>query len=106
MAANDDSEAPITINGGGTDRLIIDPALPAPHYLPDASGLPGYGRLTFPDGAVVNFSGLEFVDGVAPEIIAEQLGDRQNKLPNYVVSLGVPHEPPASKGSIVSMTGG
>jgi len=50
------------------------------------------------------------VDAETPELardlIAEQLGDRQNKLPNYVISLGVPHDPPASKGSIVSMTGG
>ncbi len=43
---------------------------------------------------------------LARDLIAEQLGDRQNKLPNYVISLGVPHEPPASKGCIVSMTGG
>jgi hypothetical protein len=43
---------------------------------------------------------------LARELIEEQLGDRQNKLRNYVVTLGVPHEPLASKGSIVSMTGG
>jgi hypothetical protein len=50
------------------------------------------------------------VDAETPELardlVAEQLGDRQNKRPCYVIALGVPHEPPASKGSIVSMTGG
>ena len=50
------------------------------------------------------------VDAETPELardlVAEQLGDRQNKMQNFVITLGVPHEPPASKGKILSMTGG
>lgn len=50
------------------------------------------------------------VDAETPELardlIAEQLGDRQNPMPNYVITHGVPHEPPTTNGRIVDMTGG
>ena len=62
----------ITINGAGTDRLTFGPGQPAPVFTPDANGLPGFGTLNV-GGALIHLKGLEFVDGVTPDVTGVQL---------------------------------
>ena len=69
----DFAEAPITINGGGTDRLAFFGTPPSPPvYTPGANGLPADGRLNI-GSLVINFTGLELVEGVAPRVSGVQL---------------------------------
>jgi hypothetical protein len=63
---------PVTINGGGTDRLTFGPGLPAPGFTPAANSPLGDGTLTV-GGALIHLRGLEFVDGVAPDVTGVQL---------------------------------
>ncbi|MGE3468516.1 MAG: hypothetical protein AB7J13_16460, partial [Pyrinomonadaceae bacterium] len=58
---------PLTINGGGYDKLVLGGTLPAATYTPDANGLPGYGTLNAGD-TQIQFKSVEFVDNVAPEL--------------------------------------
>jgi hypothetical protein len=66
-------EADIVINGGGTDHIIIDPALAQPTYTPGAAGDNSDGTLDFGGGALVHFAGIEFVDGFDPVVSTPQL---------------------------------
>lgn len=63
---------PLTINGGGTDSLVLGPGVPAATYTPDGSGLPGYGTLNV-GASQIRFAGLEFVEPVAPHVTGVQL---------------------------------
>src|SRR5262249_41029046 len=64
---------PLTINGGGNDRLAFSGALPSgPVYTPDSGGHPD--RRTLPVGnLVISFTGLEVVESVAPALPAAGL---------------------------------
>jgi hypothetical protein len=76
----------LTINGGGTDRLSFGPNPPAnTTYTPDANGLSGYGTLNA-GGMLIHFTGLEFVDAVAPHLTGVQL-DHTTIDENGVVTL-------------------
>jgi len=63
---------PITINGGGFDRLILADGLPTATYIPDATGLPGFGTLNI-GGTLIHFAALEFVSPVSPTVSTVQL---------------------------------
>lgn len=66
----------VKFSGGtlsGTDTLRFEGTLPAPAvYLPDASGLPENGTISL-GGLLVQFTGLEFVRPVNPEITGVQV---------------------------------
>lgn len=67
------SPVPVTVNGGGMDRLTFAGALPAnPVYTPGPNGLPGDGTLRLAD-LLINLNSLEFVEGVAPAVPASGL---------------------------------
>ncbi len=64
------AEAPVAINGGGTDRLTFLGNPPStPVYTPDANNFPGDGTVNL-GGSPIHFNSLEFVDSVAPTIPA------------------------------------
>src|SRR3989441_1643949 len=60
--------APVTIAGGGTDRLtFLGTPSSSPMYTPGANGLPADGTLNV-GNLLINFTGLELVEGVAPHV--------------------------------------
>jgi hypothetical protein len=64
------AEVPVTINGGGTDRLtFLGTPAANPVYTPDANNFPGDGTVSL-GGSPIHFTSLEFVDPVAPKIPA------------------------------------
>jgi PKD domain/RTX calcium-binding nonapeptide repeat (4 copies) len=61
-----------TLNGGGTDKLILGPSLPPATFTPDPSGVPDFGVLNVGD-THVQLNSVEAVQNLAPAISGLQL---------------------------------
>lgn len=98
--------APMTINGNGMDRLAFSGPPPAnPVYTPNADGQPANGTLNV-GGLVIRFTGLAFVNQVAPRLTGIRLSAPAINENGDVTVTGDILDPGSLSGETVTVTWG